>query len=153
LAGRYKRRWLVERRRSDVERAVELYREGYRRATAGAPDHGQAFYHGINLAFLELAYGSDYHAASVIATAVLQHCELERRPKDAFWRLATQGDALTILGQVDQSFEMHSKASKCEMSPWQALSIQEQAIRTADLSGWAKEDISRLSGLYEGEIE
>jgi len=38
------------------------------------------------------------------------------------------------------------------MSPWQALSIQEQAIRTADVCGLGEEDIERLSDLYEGGV-
>jgi hypothetical protein len=38
------------------------------------------------------------------------------------------------------------------MSPWQALSIQEQAARTADLCGLSEEDIEGLSDLYEGGV-
>jgi hypothetical protein len=153
LAGRYKRRWLVERRRTDVEKAVELYRRGYSEATAKErPNHDQAYYHGINLAYLELAYGGDYHAARELAKTVLEHCERATNPKQEIWRLATEGDALVILGRKKEGFEKHAAAAKQQMSPWQALSIQEQAIRTADVCGLSEEDIERLSDLYEGGL-
>ena len=153
LAGRYKRRWLVERRRTDVEKAVELYRRGYSEATAKErPNHDQAYYHGINLAYLELAYGGDYHAARELAKTVLEHCKRATNPKQEIWRLATEGDALVILGRKKEGFEKHAAAAKQQMSPWQALSIQEQAIRTADVCGLSEEDIERLSDLYEGGL-
>jgi pimeloyl-ACP methyl ester carboxylesterase len=149
LAGRYKRRWLVERRRVDVERALALYHQGYAEATAKQPpDNEQAYYHGINIAYLELAYGGDYHAASEMAKTVLEHCGKPTNAKNELWRLATEGDALVISGRIEEGFEKHSAAAKEKMSPWQALSIQEQAIRIADLCGLREEDMERLSAIY-----
>jgi hypothetical protein len=151
LAGRYKRRWLVERRRTDVEKAMELYHRGYSKAAdKQPPDHDQAYYHGINLAYLELAYGGDYHAAREQANAVLEHCKAAVSPKDGFWCLASAGDALMILGRTEEAFQKHAEAARHDMNPWQALSIQEQAIRTADLCGLTREEMERLSDLYEG---
>jgi len=73
----------VERRRTDVEKAMELYHRGYSKAAdKQPPDHDQAYYHGINLAYLELAYGGDYHAAREQANAVLEHCKAAVSPKD-----------------------------------------------------------------------
>jgi pimeloyl-ACP methyl ester carboxylesterase len=151
LAGRYKRRWLVERRRADAERALELYRRAYSEATAKQPpDNDQAYYHGINIAHLELAYGGDYHAAREMAQAVLEHCEKAMSAKNEAWRLATEGDALVILGRTQEGFDKHAAAAKQKISPWQALSIQEQAVRTADLCGLGEKDIERLSDLFMG---
>jgi pimeloyl-ACP methyl ester carboxylesterase len=154
LAGRYKRRWLLERRRADAERALELYRAGYARATAKQPvDREQAFYHGINLAFLELAYGGDYHAAGKLADEVLDHCRESKIPRDALWRVATEADALLILGRVDEAIARHADAAQMTMQPWQALSIQEQALRTADLCGCAPQQIEAIARLYEGGVQ
>ena len=151
LGGRYKRRWLLERRRADAEKALDMYRRGYERSTAKTPpDHEQAFYHGINLAFMELAYGGDFHVARDRATEVLEHCRLSENPRDKFWRIATEADAQLILGHTDEGIAKHAEAAKLPMQPWQALSIQEQAMRTADLSGCAPEQIEAIAALYEG---
>jgi pimeloyl-ACP methyl ester carboxylesterase len=153
LAGRYKRRWIVERRRADVEKAMELYRRGYSEAAAKQPpDYDQAYYHGINLAYLDLAYGGDYRAARQRAEAVLEDCAAAVSPKDRFWRLASEGDALMILGRTEEAVQKHAEAARHDMNPWQALSIQEQAIRTADLCGLSGEELERLSDLYEGRV-
>jgi tetratricopeptide (TPR) repeat protein len=153
LAGRYKRRWIVERRRADVEKAMELYGRVYSTAAARQPrDCDQAYYHGINLAYLELADGGDYRAARERAKTVLEDCASAVSPKDRFWCLASEGDALMILGRTEEAMQKHAEAAKLEMDPWQALSIQEQAIRTADLCGFATQEIERLSDLYEGRV-
>jgi pimeloyl-ACP methyl ester carboxylesterase len=153
LAGRYKRRWIVERRRADVEKAMELYGRGYSEAAARQPrDYDQAYYHGINLAYLELAYGGDYRAARERAKTVLEDCASAVSPKDRFWCLASEGDALMILGRTEEAMQKHAEAARLEMDPWQALSIQEQAIRTADLCGLTTQEIEPLSDLYEGSV-
>ena len=151
LGGRYKRRWLLERRRADAERAFELYRRGYEAATGkNPPDREQAFYHGINLAFLELAYGGDYHAARDRAAEVLEHCRLSENPRDPFWRRATEADAHLILGHTAEGIGKHAEAAGMPMQPWQALSIEEQAMRTADLCGGSPGQIDAIAALYEG---
>jgi Tetratricopeptide Repeats-Sensor/alpha/beta hydrolase fold len=151
LGGRYKRRWFLERRRADAERAFELYGQGYERANAkNPPDHEQAFYHGINLAFLEFAYGGDFQEARKLATEVLEHCRRSENPRDPFWRMATEADAHLILGHIGEGIGKHAETAQIPMKPWQALSIQEQAMRTADLSGCLPEQIDAIAALYEG---
>jgi hypothetical protein len=151
LGGRYKRRWLLERRRADAEKAFDMYRRGYERSTAKTPpDHEQAFYHGINLAFMELAYGGDFHEARERASKVLEHCGLSENPREPFWRIATQADAELILGHIDEGMKRHAEAARLPMEPRQALSIQEQAMRIADLSGCSPEQIKAIAALYEG---
>jgi hypothetical protein len=151
LGGRYKRRWLLERRRADAEKAFEMYRRAYERANAKTPpDHEQAFYHGINLAFMELAYGSDFHAARERAGEVLEHCRLSESPREPFWRAATEADAQLILGHLAEGIGKHAEVAQMPLQPWQALSIQEQAVRTADLAGCSPEQIEAIAALYEG---
>jgi tetratricopeptide (TPR) repeat protein len=149
LGGRYKRRWLLERRRADAEKAFDMYRRGYERANAKA-DHEQAFYHGINLAFMELACGGDFHEARKRAGEVLEHCRLSENPRDPFWRIATEADAQLILGHIDEGMRNHAEVAQMPLQPWQALSIQEQAMRTADLCGCSPEQIEAIAALYEG---
>ncbi len=60
LAGRHKRRWLADSAElaGEGDRALTLYAEAYRLA-ADRGDHSQAFYNGINAAFLNLALLND----------------------------------------------------------------------------------------------
>ena len=152
LAGRYKRSWLGKRLRPHFERALQLYNQGYAEAIAKDPvDHDQAYYHGINVAFLELAgENGNRERARHLAAEVLEHCRQAQNPKLTLWRLATEGDALIILGRTKEALQKHTEASRCQMDPWQALSIQEQSIRTADLAGLQEAEIQNLSDFYQG---
>src|SRR5262249_19541734 len=150
LAGRLKRRWLVERRRADADSALELYGKAYGESTKSLPpNHDQAYYHGINVAFMELAYGGDYQAARAMAAKVLDHCAQAAKPDERMWRLATEGDALIILGRNEEAYDKHAQAAAVPMQPWQSLSIEEQAIRLTNLCGWDHADIERLLEPYE----
>jgi pimeloyl-ACP methyl ester carboxylesterase len=154
LAGRYKRRWLVERRQSDLDRAFELYRAGYLRVTTSDPvNHSQAYYLGTNLMYLEMAANGNYDAARNLAAAVRQHCRLDANPTGVFWRLATEGDALITLGLKQDALAAHAQAAGQQMNPWQALSIQEQSLDVAGLCGWDRTELERLSGLYQGRVQ
>lgn len=150
LGGRYKRRWLVEHRQSDFDKALEIYGQAYSLAGSKKPcDSGQCFYHGINLAYLNLATRQQQQAQT-LADEVLTHCAADSKvnQREVFWQLATQADANTILGNKQQALALHTQASSLKMSSWQALSIQEQAVRIADLGGWSSEEQDRLAGLY-----
>src|SRR5690242_13539775 len=100
---------------------------------------------------MELAYGGDFHAARNIADKVLKQCELSEVRREPFWRTATQADALLMLGQMAEGIGKHAESAQMPMQPWQALSIQEQAMRTADLCGCAAEQIEAIAALYEGK--
>ena len=126
-----------------------LYRQGFQTAAAkDPPDSDQAYYHGINIAYLELAYGGDYHAAQEMASQVLIHCQAAGHPAYTRWRLATHGDALTVLGRPEEALAKHAEAAAEALQPWQALSILEQSVRLADLCGWPEKDLERLAALY-----
>jgi pimeloyl-ACP methyl ester carboxylesterase len=155
LAGRYKRCWIAESRRSDFDKAVGLYRKGFGEATAKQPpDDAQAFYHGINLAYLALAGEVRSEAeARQLAEAVLEHCRGVGDPKQKLWRLASEGDACIILKRASDALQKHQQAAGHPMDPWQALSIQEQTLRLADLMGWSRQDMETLSGFYQGKMQ
>ena len=55
LAGRLKRRWLLERQASDAKASLDLYSQALDQARA-VNDHSQVYYHAINVAFMEWAY-------------------------------------------------------------------------------------------------
>jgi len=152
LGGRYKRSWEAESRRSDFKKAVELYQQGYDEAVF-KQDHPQAFYLGINLAYLALAgEPRDGIGARRLAKEVLEHCEETRGDETQnLWRLASEGDANLVLKDFKTALARHREAAKTEMDPWQALSIQEQALRLAGLAGMNKDDLKKLSGYYQGK--
>jgi hypothetical protein len=71
LAGRLKRRWLADSgfRAEDGLQALALYREAFVRASKSG-DHPQAYYAGINVAFLKLALDDNADEARSIAIRV-----------------------------------------------------------------------------------
>jgi pimeloyl-ACP methyl ester carboxylesterase len=145
LAGRLKRRWLVERRRADAERAIALYREGLEKAEAKS-DAKQAFYHAINCAFMDLAYGSDITSAREFAARALQHCA--KSAQADIWRHATEGEAHIYLGDLNAAVQAYARAAGLSRQPWQVASMYPQAVRTADLMGEDKlrEQLSAMFG-------
>jgi hypothetical protein len=153
LAGRLKRRWLVTRSENDYQAARELYQQAYEQARAATPaDHDQAYYHGINLAYLVLARESNFTAAldraQQLARQILEHCRQARDPKYLHWRLATEGDALNILGDWKQGLEKHGEATAQKPAPRELVSMEEQAVRIARLAGHEKDSL--LATIYEG---
>ncbi|MGZ4760883.1 MAG: tetratricopeptide repeat-containing protein, partial [Ilumatobacteraceae bacterium] len=74
LAGRLKREWLQNRQQVDGEAAYEHYEKGLELARA-AKNPTQAYYHGINLAFLEFVFKRDREAAQKRARQALRDCE------------------------------------------------------------------------------
>lgn len=144
LAGRLKRRWLVEHRRADAERAIALYRDGLTKAEA-KPDAGQAFYHAINCAFMDLAYGSDVTSARDFAAKALRYAG-ESGHQDV-WRYATEGEAHLYLGDSEAALAAYARAVALVKQPRQAASMYQQAIRAADLMG-EEELIHKLPGLF-----
>jgi pimeloyl-ACP methyl ester carboxylesterase len=131
LAGRIKRRWLVERTVADLDRAKSLYRDAYRKSTA-ASNHTQAFYHAINLAFLELMsspVGSGVpEAAKEMAKIAAGHCA--HVPEDA-WSLATEGEAALVMGNLDRAVMFYERALQRTSSPRAIDSMYSQAVRIA----------------------
>jgi len=111
LAGRLKRRWLAEGRQGDAESALATYREAY---AASAANHEQAYYHGINVAFMELAHAKDERAAAKTAKEVLAHCSKAKRN---YWCVATEGEARLYLGEVEDAMKAYGEAVALRPSP------------------------------------
>ena len=113
LAGRLKRRWLVERRSADANRALQLYNEAYSLSRT-TNNHPQAFYHGINVAFMTLVHLHDHAAARAMAKSILVHCAHAPAEK---WRLATEGEAYLMLGKTTQAYQKYRRAIQREPTP------------------------------------
>jgi pimeloyl-ACP methyl ester carboxylesterase len=146
LAGRLKRRWLAEGRLKDADRAEELYRQGLARAEADG-NASQAYYHAINVAFLELARRSNRKAAQELAERALEHCG---SASEDHWNLATQGEACLILGKGEEALERYRLALGKGPSPRQIESMFSQSVRVAELLG-DRGSARRLEGLFRGE--
>jgi Alpha/beta hydrolase family len=151
LAGRLKRRWWLKSLKDDLDQALKLYTDGYTKATAATPvDHDQAFYHGINVAYLMMAPPTrNFAGAKEWANKVLEHIKNAVDPKQKKWIPATEADALMISGNVQLGLEKHKQAAAQQLAPWEALSMEEQAMRVADLCGVPDDKIKELGGWYE----
>lgn len=140
LAGRYKRRWIADRRMADATRSLELYQQGFRLASSEGA-HTQAYYLGINVAFLTLAYLHDIRRAREIAMQALRHAESvdrsSERASDRMWRYATEGEANLLLGNVGRAVECYELAIKGPPipTPRQRDSMYNQALRIASELG------------------
>ena len=111
LAGRLKRRWLVGRVQSDLDRAKELYSDALRRSEA-KEDHSQAYYHAINVAFLDLIStppNSDVpKSVDEMARRARRHCSQASQTQ---WRFATEAEASLMLGDLDGAEALYRRAA------------------------------------------
>ncbi|WP_046867606.1 alpha/beta fold hydrolase [Microvirga massiliensis] len=132
LGGRLKRRWLVERKAEDLARARELYSAGLRQAEE-AKDSAQAYYHAINIAFLDLLASSANSAPNpnvrAMAECALAHCATA---PETHWRIATEAEAALMLGNLDMALELYGRAIGMAESQRDVESMYSQAVRVAD---------------------
>ncbi len=129
LAGRLKRRWLVERRREDAEGARALYADAL--AAAQAVDRPeQVFYHAINLAFMTLAVDGDPNGAKEWARTAMENAA---KADENTWSLATIGEANLYLGDPDAALTAYREVLKKNPRPWQISSMFQQAALVAEL--------------------
>ena len=131
LAGRLKRRWLRERREDDGTRAMELYRQAY--GLSENSDPAQAYYHGINIAFMNLVFNRSLPDAQIWARHAHEHCSAAAKTEIApdAWRLATQGEANLLIGDVPSALRLYREAIATQPDPWQLESMYLQALETA----------------------
>ena len=128
LAGRFKRRWIAERRKADLDRAMELYGTGFRVAQAERiPD--QVYYHGINLAFLYLATDA-LQSARIHAELALTSAAQGVNRK---WSEATAGEAELILGHSDSGLVHYRRALEFNPSMREIEATYRQAMWIAEL--------------------
>jgi len=70
-----------------------------------------------------------------------------QNPSEKHCRLASEGDALSILGQISDGFEKHEQTAAITPDP---LSMEEQAVHIAYLCGLSRAQGKRLAAIYEG---
>ena len=126
LAGRFKRRWIVERRKQDYDRALKLYSDALE-LSKGVPD--QLYYHAINVAFLNFAVGKT-DTARELAQKAFSYAE---QGDSKVWRKATQGEASLILGNDDAAVSAYGRAIDAGPTVREIESMYQQAMWIADL--------------------
>jgi pimeloyl-ACP methyl ester carboxylesterase len=127
LAGRHKRNWIAEGLRDDGEAALDLYSQSLAEALA-ADDHDQAYYHAINVAFLQLAYKGDHAAARAAAQQALDEAA---QAEPGFWRGASEAEARLYLGDIAKAVEGYRSAVALKAEPHELESAYAQASRVA----------------------
>ena len=131
LAGRLKRRWLFSRVKADYDRALELYL-GARQKAFEQDDLAQAYYYGINVAFLKLMVGPVHQCISeeTRAAAELARSFAKRAQKTA-WSLATVGEAFLMLGDLDEALVAYQRAREMSRTVRAQQSMFAQALEVA----------------------
>jgi pimeloyl-ACP methyl ester carboxylesterase len=150
LAGRLKRNWLLSGRRSaDAEAAETHYAKGYELAIKEG-NLRQAYYHGINLAFLKFVFRQDRKQARRFAREVLDICDRSRAMHEADeWLDATTGEAKLILGDTEPALAAYRSFVNAGNDIWKIGSTYLNA-RTiaADL---ADRELARKLGTLFGD--
>jgi len=146
LGGRYKRRWLFDRRQSDAEHALELYTTAYESAAA-EPNHEDAYYLGINVAFMHLAFTKDKAKTAEMATKAMEHAG---HADAGMWRSATEGEANLYLGNFDAALESYKAALAADPQPRQVESMYAQAGAIAERLGDAQLE-ANIEALFRGD--
>jgi pimeloyl-ACP methyl ester carboxylesterase len=146
LAGRLKRRWLAdpEQHLDEGLEAGMLYRRAFSRA-AQEGNHSQAFYAGINAAFMAAVLEKDLDQARTTAIRVIEHCRLSPVEK---WQLATQAEANLYMGDIDASVAYYQAALEAGPNMREIESMEKQAIWVARVLKSAEAE-SRLQKLFE----
>src|SRR5262245_1820500 len=132
-----------------ISNARALYDEGLKGAVAGK-DHAQAYYHAINLAFLDLmaASATDGVPAKVrdMAEQALKHCAAA---KEDHWRLATEAEAALMLEDLPKAKELYKRALAKATSERDRDSMYSQAVRLAQrvFGEDGVKEIAALTGL------
>jgi predicted alpha/beta hydrolase family esterase len=148
IAGRLKRKWLLSgRHQADAEAAMAHYTKGYHLARA-EKDLRQAYYHGINLAFLALVFRGKRADARTRAQEVLRICrQCEEAGEADEWVDATEGEAELILGNEDQAFEAYRRFVAPGTDPWKLSSTYLNA-RTIAAEFGKRELAHRLGQIF-----
>jgi pimeloyl-ACP methyl ester carboxylesterase len=147
LAGRLKRRWMLERRMEDYDRALQLYSEALQLALSEAkPD--QVYYHAINVAFLKLAGGDRSHALEAAQQALdyAQHGDLTQ------WRFATRGEGFLMLGNLAGAIESYKQALAATSVVREIESMYKQAMWIAEVQKNSAA-VPLLNDVFRGRVQ
>ena len=121
-----------------------LYRRAFSRA-AQEGNHPQAFYAGINAAFMAAVLEKDLDQARMTAIRVIEHCRLSPVEK---WQLATQGEANLYIGDINASIAHYQAALEASPNMREIESMEKQAIWVARVLKSAEAE-SRLQKLFD----
>lgn len=154
FAGQLKRHWEKSRIQAHAELANSLYRRGLEISETPPVDHGQAFYHAINAAYMSLFWVESRQDARRFAQTALEHCQAHEPDCLAdkrLWLFATQGEAAIYLDRPDDALAYYAKARDEVTEAWQATTIHKQARTLAAAIGEpAPERIDEIFGLASG---
>ena len=131
LAGRLKRRWLFSRAKSDYDRSLALYKEALQRAVKMG-ELEQAYYHGINVAFLKLMRGPEHMGVSeeTREAATLARGFANSAPETS-WSLATIGEASLMLAELKEGLAAYGRARETAGTVRAQQSMFSQALQVA----------------------
>lgn len=149
LGGRVKRRWLVERALSDLNRARGLYVRGLDEAEKSG-DCDQAMYHSINLAFLDSISSPPEQPVPVAAREMAERARgYCAGATEGYWRLATEAEACLVLGDLPAAEDLYTRALARGPGPRAVQSMYAQAVRVATrvFGKHGADSIERLFGL------
>lgn len=140
---------MLERRQTDFDRALSLYNES-RAAAISAGNFAQAYYQGINVAFLHLASSADHdpipQAAVEAARLALEHVELA---PPSPWGLATRGEALLVLGCLEDAVAAYRDAIAAATSvrAKNSMYVQATAVTVRIYGADARDQIDHAFGI------
>ncbi|HKQ09274.1 MAG TPA: tetratricopeptide repeat-containing protein [Blastocatellia bacterium] len=124
LAGRFKRQWLKSRSATTLGwKVYDLYNRAYQSAKQ-AGDSDQAYYNGINAAYMSFALGGDEHKG--LANEVLQICGELAKP--GYWSEATRAEAHLLLGQYAEADKAYDSATRHDHQARHRSTTGQQAL-------------------------
>lgn len=124
LAGRIKRLWLENEADGHAQWALELYQHALDQAVDKG-NHGQIYYHAINVAFLNLVALDQSDRAKEMAQLALLHCG---QAEPDVWNLATQAEANLYLGNRALALDLYRKVAEFGgVDGWKTASASFQA--------------------------
>lgn len=131
LGGRYKRKWLLEGADADWRRSRELYSCAYALAVK-KPDHEQAMYHAINIAFLDAMQAPKASAVPEASRTLATEARMyAQNSKQDHWNAATMGEADLIIGNLESAKQHYQVAKERSPGPRDIGSIYSQASHLA----------------------
>ena len=108
LGGRYKRKYLMERTQSELDKAIHWYDKALT-LSQEKDNSAQIYYHAINLAFLYLMQDdTDRTQNKAMAELALAHCD--KVQDGQYWEIATRAEAHLYLGDIDKSVAHYQTA-------------------------------------------
>ena len=152
LARTYKDLWLRTAdsvaRAAQLSRAHEIYDKAYRLAVE-LEQVEDAYYTGINAATTALLLGKKKHALSLsraVSTLCRRLMQQSADRDDAYWVLATQGEAALILGEWSDAEDCYTRAGTLGQRRFADLSSTRNQARI--LMDHLTEDRSRFDGCF-----